>query len=255
MMTPIRQLARPPTEGTTSMTRRLSITVPDELWDPLINLEGSPSALVQRALRCLQEKVDSPAPLTTFETITVGVTKYQEVFDKLTEEAAELRAEGYESVVQAVHVGAVGLSWLELVAHGYMPTGLPRRLSQAADWFQSARALDHPDGSDEWLDKPVTVKDLEGPEGLIAYADLPGGQGLLDRERLFEGVCQLIVAQSDGLLVEHANGPNTPPCPSANIPMSFWEGMADAIHDTVASVRRRVRAENPLAASTGQVVE
>ena len=235
------------------MTRRLSITVPDELWDPLTNLEGSPSALVQRALRCLQEKVDSPAPLTTFETITVGVTKYQEVFDQLTEEAAELRAEGYESVVQAVHVGAVGLSWLELVAHGYMPTGLPRRLSQAADSFQSARALDHPDGTDEWLEKPVTVKDLEGPEGLIAYADLPAGQ--VPHERLFEGVCRLIVAQSDGLLVEHANGPNTPPCPSANIPMSFWEGMADAIHDTVASVRRRVRAENPLAASTGQVVE
>ena len=235
------------------MTRRLSITVPDELWDPLTILEGSPSALVQRALRCLQEKVDSSAPLTTFETITAGVPKYQDVFDQLTEEAAELRAEGYESVVQAVHVGAVGLSWLELVAHGYMPTGLPRRLSQAADWFLAARALDHPDGDDDWIAKPVTVEDLEGPEGLIAYADLPAGQ--VPHERLFEGVCRLIVAQSDGLLVKHANGPNTPPSPSANIPMSFWEGMADAIHDTVASVRRRVRAENPLAVSTGQVVE
>ena len=236
------------------MTRRLSITVPDELWDPLTNLEGSPSALVQRALRCLQEKVDSPDPLTTFETITVGVTKYQEVFDQLTEEAAELRAEGYESVVQAVHVRAVGLSWLEGIAHGYLPAKLPRRLSLAADWFLAARALDHPDGDDDWIAKPVTVEDLEGPEGLIACADGPAGCPVPD-ERLFEGLSRLIVAQSDGLLLDHANGPNNLPCPSANIPMSFWDGMADAIYDTVASVRRRVRAENPLAASTGQGAE
>jgi len=233
------------------MTRRLSITVPDELWDPLTNLEGSPSALVQRALRCLQDKVDSSAPLTTFETITVGVPKYQEVFDHLTGEAAELRAEGYESVVQAVHVGVVGLSWLELIAHGYLPTKLPRRLSEAADRFLAARALDHPDGGDDWISKSVTANDLEG---LIACADLPADRPIRDK-KLFEGMSRLIVAQSDGPLLEHANGPDNLPSPSENIPMSFWEGMADAIYDTVASVRRRVLAENPLATSTGQVAE
>ena len=236
------------------MTRRLSITVPDELWDPLTNLEGSPSALVQRALRCLQEKVDSPAPLTTFETITAGVPKYQDVFDKLTGEAAELRAEGYESVVQAVHAGAVGLSWLEVIAHGYLPTKLPRRLSQAADWFLAARSLDHPDGTGEWIEKPLTAKDLEGREGLINCAYLPADWSVRDK-KLFEGTSRLIVAQSDGPLFDHANGRENLPSPSENIPMSFWEGMAAAIYDTVASVRHRVLAENPLAASTGQVVE
>ncbi len=224
------------------MTRRLSITVPDELWDPLTNLEKSPSALVQRALRCLQEKVESPTALTTFETISSEVAKYQEVFDQLTGEAAELRSEGYESVVHAVHVRAVGLSWLEVIAHGYLPAKLPGRLSQAADWFQAARALDHPDGTSDWIEKPVTVKDLEGSEGLISCADGPAGSPVTD-ERLFEGVSRLIVAQSDGLLRQHANGPNNLPCPSANIPMSYWEGMADAIYDTVASVRRRILAK------------
>ena len=99
------------------MGRRLSITVPDELWDDLTPLDPSPSALVQRALRCLYATEGPGAGPTPIEAAAADIPYWQSALDGLTEQATELRAEGYEAVIMGTYEGVLTLGWLEMVAH------------------------------------------------------------------------------------------------------------------------------------------
>jgi hypothetical protein len=231
------------------MTRRLSITVPDKLWDELTHLEQSPSALVQRALRCLHSTEGPGAGPTPIEAAAADIPYWQSVLDNLTEQATELRAEGYEAVILAVNEGAIGLYELELVTQQYSVDELPELLLEGGDLFLRARHAMDPGENERYERGGLTLEDWDE----MPWPDLPDDWDD-GNELLFEVICRIIVTQTDGWLREHANGMHFRlgggrygGRPTADIPLSLWEGMTAAIFDTVSAVRRRVRAENNLA--------
>ncbi len=120
------------------MVRRLSITVPDELWDELTHLDPSPSALVQRALRCLRDTEGFGAGPTPLEALAGNTPGWQEAIDDFIQEAKGLRNEGYDAVFAAYsdrHNGVITFAWLEMIARDYKVKELPRFMSEAADTF------------------------------------------------------------------------------------------------------------------------
>ena len=70
------------------MTRRLSITVPDDLWDAVSHMNDSQSGLVQQALRCLRDTNGAPGLMTPVEVGATEMDLYSRVLDNLTEQAA-----------------------------------------------------------------------------------------------------------------------------------------------------------------------
>lgn len=236
------------------MVRRLSITVPDDLWDDLTHLDPSPSALVQRALRCLHESEGPGAGLTLIETAAADFPDWQQALDRLTEQATELRAEGYEAVIVGVHEGVVTLGWLEQIVRDYNRDELPGLLADAADIFLRQRNCNDPSGGGKFINRPVEHEDVL--ELLFGNPDaqLPGYYWDEEHRDLLVGLCSIITIQEAGLLATNANGSHFrlragDSEPTTDIPYSLWEGMSAAIFDTTAAVHRRVRAENTPTAS------
>ncbi len=224
------------------MARRLSITVPDELWDELIHLDPSPSSLVQRALRCLSDKEGPGAGPTPFEAAAADIPYWQDALDELARQATELRAEGYEAVIMAFHDGIVGLAWLDKIVQDYRPDELPQLISRAADYFLHRRHVGgHSDG------RAVRVEEVHNV--LFGWGSTEP-EWDEDHRELLEGLCRIITIQERGLLKENANGDHfrlaRGDYPTTDIPYSLFEGMTSALFDTAAAVRRRVRStSNP----------
>ncbi len=235
--------------GGTAVVRRLSITVPDELWDELTHLDPSPSALVQRALRCLHDTEGPGARPTPIEVAAADIAYWKRALDNLTEQATELRAEGYEAVIMAVYEGAVTLGWLEMVARDYRVGELPQILADAADVFLTQR---HRPATPKFIDRPVEYEDVM--DLLFGNPDCLLKSPWDDEHReVLTGLSSIIAIQETGLLATNANGTHFRLRvvhddgwgePTTDIPYSLWEGMAAAVFDTVAAVQRRVRAEN-----------
>jgi hypothetical protein len=227
------------------MVRRLSITVPDELWDSLTYLDQSPSGLVQRALRCLHDVEGSGSDPTAFESAAGDIPYWESVVDNLSDQATELRAEGYEAMIMAMHEGSVGLHWLEWIATHYALEDLPPLMSQAADVWQSQRCTWGNGAS--FLDRPV----FEWEVDTVLFGEEASKLNIKwdeDHRELIWGVCKTIVIQKSGLLSTECNSDkfqlSPDQDPTTDIPLSLWEGMAAAIFDVVATVRRRVRTES-----------
>lgn len=230
------------------MVRRLSITVPDELWDELIHLDPSPSSLVQRALRSLRDKEGSGAGPTPFEVAAADIPYWQAALDGLATQAAELRAEGYEAVIMGLHDGIVTLAWLERIIQDYRPDELPLLLSEAADQFLKMRHASRPEG-DQFVDRPVKWEEVEEVLfGTVSHASQLDEDWNEDHRELLVGLCRIITIQKRGLLASNANGNHFRLCrgdfPTTDIPCSLFEGMASALFDTAGAVRRRVRSQS-----------
>ncbi len=238
------------------MVRRLSITVPDELWDELTHLDPSPSALVQRALRCLHATEGPGAGPTPIEAAAADIPYWQLALDNLTEQATELRAEGYEAVIMGTYEGALTLGWLEMVARDYRSDELPQILADAADVFLKQRHLvalpGDTGGLNRFAQRPVEHDEVlellfGDPNQMV---DSPWDE---EHRELLVGLSSTIAIQETGHLATNANGNHFRlrkvgedgwEEPTTDIPHSLWEGMAAAIFDTVAAVQRRVRTEN-----------
>jgi len=227
------------------MTRRLSITVPDDLWDAVSHLDASQSGLVQKALRCLRDTEGPDGGTTRIETEAATDSYYEDVLAELAEQARELYEEGYEAVIVALHDSAIFLDWLELVTHDYSKNELPRKLSDAADYFLLLRNS-HPSGSGEWIERSVTIGEVDE---VCQHARVHLKDGW-DEEHypLLRGVARIVVSQNEGELASRANGAGVfhlrpGETPSVQVPLSLWEGMAAAIFETVAAVRRRAHAD------------
>jgi hypothetical protein len=228
------------------MTRRLSITVPDDLWDAVSHLDDSQSGLVQKALRCLRDTEGAGGNTTRIETEAATDAYYERVLAELAAQARELYEEGYEAVIVALHDSAIFLDWLELITHDYSKNELPRKLSDAADYFLNLRNR-HPSGSGEWIERSVTIEEVDE---VCRQAQVRYEYGW-DEEHypLLRGAAKIIVTQVEGELASRANGAGVfhlapGETPSAQVPRSLCDGMAAAIFDTVAAVRRRVLFEN-----------
>ena len=237
------------------MVRRLSITVPDQLWDELIHLDSSPSALVQRALRCLHATEGPGAGPTPIEAAAADIPYWQHALDNLTDQATELRAEGYEAVIMGTYEGVVTLGWLEMVERDYHPDELPQLLADAGDVFLAQRhrvVLPGDEGGSRFVDRPV--EENEVLELLFGDPDQRVGSPWDEEHReLLVGLSSIIAIQETGHLATNANGNHFRlrkvgedgwEEPTTDIPHSLWEGMTAAIFDTVAAVQRRVRTEN-----------
>ena len=231
--------------GGTDMVRRLSITVPDELWDNLTHLDPSPSALVQRALRCLSDKEGSGARPTPIEAAAADIPYWQDTLDSLTEQATELWAEGYKAVIMGLHDGIVSLAWLDRIVKLYRPDELPLLLMEAADHFLGTRHTYEnirPNASSTMADEVEEVL-----FGNFQRTDL-GEEWEVEHRELLIGCCRIITIQETGLLADHVNSDylrvGRHGGPESNIPYSLFEGMASALFDTTVAIRRRVRSEN-----------
>ena len=215
------------------MVRRLSITVPDELWDSLSHLEQSPPALVQRSLRCLRKSEGINRQMTPLEAAAADIPEWKDAIDELTEQATELRAEGYEAVMTTIHDGQLGISWLEIVCENYSIATLPRALSRAADQYLRCLNL-----ATETADQTPTA------EQILKHAN---SEWVEEHRSLLFGLTQIIQHQVDGDLKRiglknFQLGPSSEP--STRIPLSLFDGMAHSIFDIVSTVRTRVLEEN-----------
>ncbi len=238
------------------MVRRLSITVPDELWDELTHLDPSPSALVQRALRCLHTTEGPGAGPTPIEAAAADIPYWQSALDNLTDQATELRAEGYEAVIMGTYEGVVTLGWLEMMARDYRPDELPQLLADAGDVFLKQRHRVQLPGDTDGLNR-FAQRPVEEDEVLALLfgdsnqrIDSPWDE---EHRELLVGLSSIIAIQETGHLATNANGnhfrlrevgEDRREEPTTDIPHSLWEGMTAAIYDTVAAVQRRVRTEN-----------
>lgn len=226
------------------MVRRLSITVPDELWDNLTHLDPSPSSLVQRALRCLRDTEGLGDERTPLEVAAAEKSGWDDVLAMLTDEAAERRAEGYQAVFTALTEGNIGLWDLELVVQQYSIDEVPRMISESANRFLSQRQNQDDDRSSRYYQGGLDLQDwlhLVGQPSKVPsdWEEYHGG--------FYDTICRIIVAQPDGLLRTNANGNSfrltSDEWPTVDIPLSLYEGMAAAFFDIVATVRRKVRTE------------
>ena len=224
------------------MTRRLSVTVPDDLWDAVAHLDNSQSGLVQKGLRSLRESIEIQAGRSPIEIGSRTDPMYERVLSELTEQSTDLRTEGYEAVVFAISRTVITLDWLESVVRNYSFAELPGMLARAADVFLSCRN-DDPEGSGMWIERPVTLDEVES---VIARAGHPWDE---DDRLLLGGLGNIVAVQPDTDLGYQLNGARVfqlgpGALPVARVSQSTWEGMAAAVYDIVAAVRRRVLTEN-----------
>ena len=154
---------------------KLSVSVPDDLWEAVSGIDGSASQVVQESLRLLAERRRRDFP-------TIGESHYaddgdlelREAVDKLTAEAAALRGTGYSIGVEL----SMSLPWLTL---DVLPAGAAL-LRQLRAW-QSGFDADPP------------VDDLpEDFRGALINLLIQSEEGLDDSENvvwlptLFEGI-------------------------------------------------------------------
>ena len=247
------------------MVRRLSITVPDELWDELTHLDPSPSALVQRALRCLSDTEGPGASPTQLEVAAAELPHWQSVLDNLTNEAMTRRAAGYELMINGLNADDLDLRALELISQGYPADQLPGFLMLAVRHFLYVREIGRDriekqfqrgeitdDERFEWQTSKLRSTDF-------LFGDCDGfdhaiGMGWdSDEVEILEYLYSLFIGRissnslSGHWLSDLENGVhNFDPSrlPGTDITLSFFEGMAAAILDIIGTVRRRVRAES-----------
>ena len=233
------------------MSYRFSISVPEQLWDSVSHLEGSPSALVQLALKRLQDL--QGASIERLE----GTPEWQEVLDVLFDAAAGSRLEGYNTVLEALQSRDIDLHWLEAIVEDYSIDTVPGLLSKAAEEFLLERNVAPRNEDGKWVE-------IDGrPEGFTAdeipsrISRLVGTGGWWEENQLLlQGTWKIIIAQGAGELADRVNGDdfryNPDFEPKTGIQLVFWEGMAEAIFDVVTSVRRRLRRDSPQSSVDGQ---
>ena len=193
------------------MVRRLSITVPDQLWDELIHLDSSPSALVQRALRCLHATEGPGAGPTPIEAAAADIPYWQHALDNLTDQATELRAEGYEAVIMGTYEGVVTLGWLEMVERDYHPDELPQLLADAGDVFLAQRHRVVLPGDEGGIHVRDPLEHVDQVAAVVAHQEelrQVAEQGLVDRAALVRPV-DLQVTQRRIQAVADLRGPAT----------------------------------------------
>lgn len=224
------------------MSRRLSITVSDDLWDAVSHLDDTQSGVVQKALIRLRDEEGALAR-TDFEKEAEFNPTYESALLSLQSYAEDSFQEGYEHLIDALSAGVIWPGWIENAAAGYSPSKLGGKLADAGDAFVTRRHSD-PDGSEKWIKEKISSEDL------LEFLDrtaLPGDWGGNDYE-LLKGLGAIIVSDPNesNYLSGGTNsagwvhfGPDG--SPKANVPLLLWEGIAAAIFDAVAAMHRAVR--------------
>ena len=226
------------------MSRRLSISVPDDLWDAVSHLDDTQSGVVQKALIRLRDEEGALAR-TDFEKEAESNQTYRVALGVLESYAEDAYKEGYEHVIDALSADVIYPGWIENAADGYSRSKLGGKLADAGDAFVARRHSD-PDGSGKWIKGQISSEDL------LEFLDrtaLPGDWGGNDYE-LLKGLCEIIVSDPNGS--NYLSGTNSAGwvhfgpdgSPTAGVPLLLWEGIAAAIFDAVAAMHRVVRV-NP----------
>ena len=240
------------------MTRRLSITVSDDLWDAVSHLAETQSGVVQKALSRLRD-TEGPRARTNLEKEAESDPVVRRVLSILEDYGEEAYREGYQHVLDALDTNVITAFWVERMAQNYPQSKLGKKLAEAARVFVERRH-DDPEGNGRWIEQPVTVEDL--PQ-LLDSKELPE-EWATAHTFLLSGLCEIIVTAPDpgDLLASAVNrggeadfGPDGNP--TVGVPLLLWEGMAAAIFDAVAAMHRMVkfpsRSEEP--PSTGDFVD
>jgi len=220
------------------MSRRLSITVSDDLWDAVSHLDDTQSGVVQKALILLRE--EGGFARTDWEKEAEADTPgYRSAKAALDAWAEDTYQEGYEHVIDALAASVIFPRWIEETASNYSPSKLGRKLADAGDVFATRRH-----SNNKWIEGEVTSEDL------LDFLDkkaLPGLWGDSDYD-LLAGLCGIIVTaanphdtlpsgtNSAGYTAFGADGE-----PRARVALFLWEGIAAAIFDTFAAMKRAVR--------------
>ncbi len=220
------------------MSRRLSITVSDDLWDAVSHLDDTQSGVVQKALILLRDE-EGEVARTDFEKAAEDIPTYQTALAVLEGYAEDMYQEGYEHLIDSLASIVVLPSWIEDTASKYSPSKLGRKLADAGDVFATRRH-----SNNKWIEGQVTSEDLSD---FLEKEALPGLWGGSDYD-LLAGLC--------GIIVTAANPDDTLPAgtnragytafgadgePRARVALFLWEGIAAAIFDAFAAMKRAVR--------------
>ncbi len=226
------------------MSRRLSITVSDDLWDAVSHLDDTQSGVVQKALILLRDEEGRSGGI--LEGATTDLEKeakvnptYRTALMILEGYAEDMYQEGYEHVMDALAASVIFPDWIERTASGYSPSELGGKLADAGDVFATRRH-----SNNKWIEGRVTSDDLSD---FLEKKALPGLWGGSDYD-LLAGLCGIIVTaanphdelpsgtNSAGYTAFGADGE-----PRARVALFLWEGIAAAIFDTFAAMKRAVR--------------
>ena len=220
------------------MSRRLSISVPDDLWDAVSHLDDTQSGVVQKALILLRDE-EGEVARTDFEKAAEDIPTYQTALAVLEGYAEDMYQEGYEHLIDSLASIVILPSWIEDTASKYSPSKLGRKLADAGDVFATRRH-----SNNKWIEGQVTSEDLSD---FLEKEALPGLWGGSDYD-LLAGLCGIIVTaanpqdtlpsgtNSAGYTAFGADGE-----PRARVALFLWEGIAAAIFDTFAAMKRAVR--------------
>ncbi len=220
------------------MSRRLSITVSDDLWDAVSHLDDTQSGVVQKALIRLRDE-EGELARTDFEKEAESNPTYRTALAVLEGYAEDMYREGYEHVIDALAAIVILPSWIEDTASNYSLSELGRKLADAGDVFATRRH-----SNNKWIEGQVTSEDLSD---FLEKKALPGLWGDSDYD-LLTGLCGIIVSAPD-TNDELSSGTNGAGCtafgadgaPRARVALLLWEGMAAAIFDAFAAMQRVVR--------------
>ena len=226
------------------MSRRLSITVSDDLWDAVSHLDDTQSGVVQKALILLRGEEGRSGGI--LEGATTDLEKeakvnptYQTALMILEGYAEDMYQEGYEHVMDALAANVIFPDWIERTASGYSPSELGGKLADAGDVFATRRH-----SNNKWIEGRVTSDDLSD---FLEKKALPGAWGNSGFD-LLRGLCTIIVTaanpsddlpsgtNSAGYTAFGADGE-----PRARVAFLLWEGMAAAIFDAFAVMKRVAR--------------
>ena len=220
------------------MSRRLSITVSDDLWDAVSHLDDTQSGVVQKALILLRDE-EGEVARTDFEKAAEDIPTYQTALAVLEGYAEDMYQEGYEHLIDSLASIVILPSWIEDTASKYSPSKLGRKLADAGDVFATRRQ-----SNNKWIEGQVTSEDLSD---FLEKEALPGPWGDSDYD-LLAGLCAIIVTAANpddelpsgtnraGYTAFGADGE-----PMAKVALLLWEGMAAAIFDAFAAMKRAVR--------------
>ncbi len=220
------------------MSRRLSITVSDDLWDAVSHLDDTQSGVVQKALILLRDE-EGEVARTDFEKAAEDIPTYRTALAVLEGYAEDMYQEGYEHLIDSLASIVILPSWIEDTASKYSPSKLGRKLADAGDVFATRRH-----SNNKWIEGQVTSEDLSD---FLEKEALPGLWGGSDYD-LLAGLCGIIVTaanphdtlpsgtNSAGYTAFGADGE-----PRARVALFLWEGIAAAIFDTFAAMKRAVR--------------
>ena len=121
------------------MSRRLSITVSDDLWDAVSHLDDTQSGVVQKALILLRDE-EGEVARTDFEKAAEDIPTYRTALAVLEGYAEDMYQEGYEHLIDSLASIVILPSWIENTASKYSPSKLGQKLADAG---VSAFETDH----------------------------------------------------------------------------------------------------------------